>query len=68
MSFEEASKKYSRLVLLIFGSLITAGLIFVPLACTLSTEQLTYLENWVDRWIILYTMIVMFYFKEKEDT
>ena len=67
MSFAENSKKYARLLLLIFGSLITAGLFFVPICMTLTPEQYAYLENLVDRWLILYTMIIMFYFKERED-
>ena len=65
MGFEEASKKYARLILLIFGSTITCFLYMIP-SC-LDVEHAKMVEASRSEWMIVYTMIVVFYFKEKED-
>ncbi len=64
MGFEEASKKYARLILLAFGSLITAGVFFIP--AFVDGEGATRIIGVRTEWMIIYTMIVVFYFKEKE--
>ncbi len=66
MGFEEASKKYARLLLLVFGSFITGGLYFTPFLMDLNTESAKVLIESRENWMIIYTMIVVFYFKEKE--
>ncbi len=66
MGFEEASKKYARLVVLIFGSVITAFLFISP--GYLNTESAKIIIESRSEWMIVYTMIVVFYFKEKEIT
>ena len=64
MGFEEASKKYARLLLLIFGSMITCFLYMIP-SC-LDAEPAKLIVESRSEWMIVYTMIVVFYFKEKE--
>lgn len=66
MGFEEASKKYARLILLIFASIITGGVFFVP--GFIEGESAARVVGVRNEWMIIYTMIVVFYFKEKEIT
>ncbi len=66
MSFEDASKKYSRLILLLFGSLITCFLFAVPFF--IEAAQAQNVEDSRHEWMIVYTVMVMFYFnKEKTE-
>ncbi len=61
MSFEEASKKYARLLLLVFGSIITGYIFIAP--GYLDTEKAKLIIESRNEWMVIYTMIVIFYFK-----
>ncbi len=66
MGFEEASKKYSRLILLLFGSIITCFLFAIPFFIT--PEQTQHVTDSRHEWMIVYTVMIMFYFnKEKTE-
>ncbi len=67
MNFAESSKKYSRLVLLVVGSIITGFLYVAPVFTTLGTEAAKVLVESRHEWIIVYVVIINFYFKEKQD-
>ncbi len=64
MGFEEASKKYSRLILLVFASVITAFVYIAPGFLLSENAQLVIESR--SEWMILYMAIIVFYFKEKE--
>ncbi len=66
MGFEEASKKYSRFALLVIGSVITGFLYIAPVFMDLTRESAIVVVESRENWMIIYTMIVVFYFKEKE--
>ncbi len=66
MSFEDASKKYARLLLLIFGSIIT-GFIYVSPAFIGEQEAISIIES-RNEWMVIFTMIVIFYFRNENKT
>ncbi len=64
MGFEEASKKYARLLLLVFGSIITGFLYMAP--AYIEFDRASIIIESRNEWMVIYTMIVIFYFKEQE--
>ncbi len=64
MGFEEASKKYARLLLMVFGSVITGFIYMAP--AYLLPEQGQLIIDSRSEWMVIYTMIVIFYFKDQE--
>ncbi len=65
MGFEEASKKYSRLVLLVFASIVT-GFVYIAPGFLDGVHAKLVIES-RSEWMILYMAIIVFYFKEKEE-
>ncbi len=60
-------KKTARLIALVLGTFITAGMFFIPMAVSMEAEQMKFFSGNIDKWLILYTMIIMFYFNAKEE-
>ncbi len=57
-------KKQGRVLLLVFGSLITMFVFIMP--AFLDEVAAKYVVDSRSEWMILYTMIVAFYFKNRE--
>ena len=65
MAFKDKPKIYARAFLLVAGTLITAGLYFVPLIKGVDAPAVKYLIDCRTEWNLIYMMIVAFYLKEK---
>lgn len=65
MPIFKTPKELARGFLLVTGTLIIAGLYFVPLVATLTTGQFDYLIDCRDKYQLIYVMLVAFYLKEK---
>ncbi len=66
MGFEEASRKYSRFVLLIVGSII-AGFLFIAPVFITDDDSIKAIVDSRTEWAIIYIVIINFYFKKKDD-
>ncbi len=64
MTFLEGPKKYSRLVLLVFGSLITGYLYVSPQFIDPNSEAINLVIDSRKEWMVLYTVMIMFYFRD----
>lgn len=67
MTVFKTPKEWARAFLLVSGTLILAGLYFIPVVIGLKTETelFNYLMDCRNKYEIVYTMLVTFYLREK---